>query len=820
MRFPVSDLRVLVSSLLGLVLLAGACGSDEQAIADHFARGEDYREQEQWDEAIIEFKNVLQLDPNHGGAHYGLSQSFLNTGKTAEAFWELRETVRLSPDNHEAAVQFGQLSIYAGELEDALEKSNAVVAKDPNDRAAWLVKAQAHEGLKQDDEALAAYEKAVEVAPDEDGVLMVLANYHRRIGNRERAEALFTKAAREMENGRTLLALAGFFAEERTRYDEAEVEFRRAVEVAEGSDLDRAYALLGNFLFARERPDEAIAVFEQGIEKANEPLPLLYRLASIYDAQGETEKANALVERATTQAEDDPQPYLTLSSYRGQQGDLEGALAAAEKAIAIAPDNENGSLRKAEVLLEKGFRDQDDALTQEARDLVAAVLEKEPSNPGGLFVRAKLDLAEVNLEEAIQGLRSAIDVRPDWAEAHFLLGTALRMTGQRAAARTELARALEINASLVEARRVLADVHADLGEHEYAVEEGRRYLQANPGANLTRIRVAQGLINLGRVEEAKGEVESIPEDERDESVQFAIGRIHHQMGDYDTAHRYLLSALEAQPEHPEILSSLLATEERLGKSDDGIARIRKAVADNPDNSALQRLAGAVSFAQGSPEQAIAAFERAIEIDPTDMTAYRNLADVYARTGRTQQIIETYEKALEQRPDQPRIHHFLGVLHEMGGRTDVAVDHYEKAIRFAPDLAESKNNLAYIYAESGDKLDRALDLAQDAKALLPDDPNTADTLGWVLYRRGVPRAAVGYLKEAEAGMEADDPNLGLIRHHLALAYEASGDKENAKTTAGRAIEAHSVFVEAQRARGVQSPPTPPWVSEAESMRERL
>ena len=71
---------------------------------------------------------------------------------------------------------------------------------------------------------------------------------------------------------------------------------------------------------------------------------------------------------------------------------------------------------------------------------VERVLAAEPSNPGGLFVKSKVDMADNKLDDAVQSLRSAIDVRPDWAEAHFLLGTALRLTGQRSAARTELAR--------------------------------------------------------------------------------------------------------------------------------------------------------------------------------------------------------------------------------------------------------------------------------------------------------------------------------------------------------------------------------------------
>ena len=271
-------------------------------------------------------------------------------------------------------------------------------------------------------------------------------------------------------------------------------------------------------------------------------------------------------------------------------------------------------------------------------------------------------------------------------------------------------------------------------------------------------------------------------------------------GENAKARELLLKALEKRPNHPDILRGLLQIEEKMGQTEESLARIQKAVAEKPDDPKLQQLAAVVALSQGRVDDATKALEHAIELAPDDMTSYQQLADLYVRTGRTSQTIEIYEKALERKPDQPRIHHFLGVLYEYGGKPEVAVTHYEEAIKLSPDLAESKNNLAYLYAESGKNLDRALDLAQDAKALMPDDPNTADTLGWVLFRRGVPAAAIGYLKEAEAGVKAEDATLGIIRHHLALAYEASGDKENAKTTLDRAIAAHQAFVEAQKARG--------------------
>jgi tetratricopeptide (TPR) repeat protein len=815
-------MRVRLFSLLllsaGGVLFAG-CSSDEEALADHYDRGEEYREAEQLDEAIIEFKNVLQIDPNHADAHYGLAQAFLKQGKAREGFWELRETVRLDPANHIAAVQFAQISIYAGEIEEALKRVDAVLAEAPDDEKAWMVKGQAHEALKEPEETLKAFEKAVEVAPESDTAMLVLANYHRRNGDRVMAGPIFERAAKSVPSMRTKVSLASFYAEDRGRDAEAEAAYREGLELAEPSEQARAYTLLGSFLLGRDRVDESIAVIEEGIETVEDPLDLIYALARVYQSRGNEEKADELIQRATEAAPDEARPFLVLSSYRGRQGDLPAALAAADRAVELDPDDDAARLRKAEVLIEIGFREDEPEKVTEGRALVERVLSDEPSHPGGLFVKAKLSLAANEFEEAIQALRSAIDVRPDWAEAHFLLGTALRLTGQRSVARTELARALEIDASLVDARRILAEVHADLGEHEYAVEEGRRFLAQRPEAHETRIRVAQSLIYLRRLDEALSEVEAIPEEDRDGKVKFALGRIYSATGDYEKSHELLLAALEELPEHPEILSALLQVEKQMGKEAVGLARIEAAVIADPNNAKLQQLAAAAAISRGDVDEGIEALNRAIELDPDDPSGYRRLAELYVRTGRTKQTIETYEKALERNPKQPNIHHFLGVLYEFGGQRKRAITHYEEAIKYSPDLAESKNNLAYLYAEEGEQLDRALDLAQDAKALLPDDPNAADTLGWVLYRRGVPSAAIGYLKEAEAGMP-DDYNLGLVRHHLAMAYEASGDKVSARDTLDRAIEAHSAFVEAQKARGVPVGADPAWLGEARSLRERL
>jgi len=816
-----SILARIVGPTLILCLLV-ACQGDEQKLAKHMARGEKYSEAEQWEEAIIEYKNVLQIAPNDAQAHFGLSQAYLKTGEARAAFWELRETVRLDPTNQEAKLQFAQLSIVAGEFEEALARSEEVIADDPANVTAYLIRGQALEALKRLDEALASLEKAVEVEPDNRNALLILGNYYRRQGDREAAEPYFVRGPEVEAVFNAYLALAGFYAEEpdRSRDDEAQLNYRKAIELAEGEQIAQGYAVLGGFYYSRDRMDDAVATLEEGISKAEDPLNLIYLLARMYRAKGEDEKADALAERATLEKPDDPRPHLVLSAHRGRQGDFEGALASAERAVELAPDDDSALLRKAEVMIELGFREGNTERIEGGRAIVEGVIQAEPSNPGALFVMAKLHMAEGRADEAIKALRAAIDLKPNWAEAHFLLGTSLASIGERTAARTELARALEIDPSIIEARRVLADVHADLGEHEYAVEEGRRYLRSKPESVSARVRVAQSLVLLGQFDEALAEVEKVEESKRDVQANYAIGRIYLAKKDDEQARKYLLVALDQMPTHAEILGSLLILDARAGRLDESTARIKAAVETDPDNADLQRLAGSLAMRQGDSAMAESAFKRALELNPTDIKGYRQLAEFYAGAGRTQETIDVYEKALEVEPNQPQVHHFLGVLYEYGGQRERAIEHYEAAIKWAPNQAQSKNNLAYIYADTGENLDRALDLAQAAKALMPDDPNAADTLGWVLYKRGVPSAAISYLKEAEAGIPPEDGNLGLVRYHLALAYDASGDSSRALEVVESALVAREAYLEAQRARGGKIDQHPPWYAEALTMRERL
>jgi tetratricopeptide (TPR) repeat protein len=86
-----------------------------------------------------------------------------------------------------------------------------------------------------------------------------------------------------------------------------------------------------------------------------------------------------------------------------------------------------------------------------------------------------------------------------------------------------------------------------------------------------------------------------------------------------------------------------------------------------------------------------------------------------------------------------------------GEWEEAIDVYESLrTRLGNNDATILNNLAWAYAQTGD-FESGLPLARRAWALDRDNPATADTLGWILFRSGVDRAAgLALLERAARG----------------------------------------------------------------------
>jgi len=86
-------------------------------------------------------------------------------------------------------------------------------------------------------------------------------------------------------------------------------------------------------------------------------------------------------------------------------------------------------------------------------------------------------------------------------------------------------------------------------------------------------------------------------------------------------------------------------------------------------------------------------------------------------------------------------------------------------------------------EQGGNVDVAFAMAQTARRQLPDNPNSADTLGWAFYHKHVYASATTLFKEAVK----KEPDNALFNYHLGLAYAKSGQAALARQQLDRVVK---------------------------------
>ena len=123
----------------------------------------------------------------------------------------------------------------------------------------------------------------------------------------------------------------------------------------------------------------------------------------------------------------------------------------------------------------------------------------------------------------------------------------------------------------------------------------------------------------------------------------------------------------------------------------------------------------------------------------------------------------------------------------------AVAQYRQILLADKNNVYALNNLAYLLT-SLNQPDEALAYAQQAKELGPTLPQVDDTLGWVLYHKGIYGEAVSYL-EAAAKKSSD----AAIQYHLGLAYYKTGRSDRGAPMLRAALKAAPDLPEATLAK---------------------
>ena len=122
-------------------------------------------------------------------------------------------------------------------------------------------------------------------------------------------------------------------------------------------------------------------------------------------------------------------------------------------------------------------------------------------------------------------------------------------------------------------------------------------------------------------------------------------------------------------------------------------------------------------------------------DPRQSATIAAQASRLLREGKPDDALRTLDEALKRAPRDPQLRFLYGVALAEAGRTKDAGEVFEQMTQDFPELPEPYNNLAVMYAASGE-LDRARTALENAVRALPGYPLGHENLGDVYLRMAV------------------------------------------------------------------------------------
>jgi lipopolysaccharide biosynthesis regulator YciM len=239
-------------------------------------------------------------------------------------------------------------------------------------------------------------------------------------------------------------------------------------------------------------------------------------------------------------------------------------------------------------------------------------------------------------------------------------------------------------------------------------------------------------------------------------------------------------AMVLDPTAPEAMQGLIRTYREGEVTRPMLLQMEQLAASDKNLSNLMELTGRLFAEHGWTQDAIRCLRRACEMDQERDSAAEAMAKLFARYG---QMGAAADSAIRMRELSTLL---AGVKAERKHDLVAAVRNYEAAVHGGDSTGVSANNLAWIYAQQGRELDRALELATHARELAPQNPAVLDTLGVVHLARREYSDAVGVLELARRLAQSQGQSkavvLAEVKRHLSEAYLRAGQTEQASLLA--------------------------------------
>ncbi|MEE2877075.1 MAG: tetratricopeptide repeat protein [Candidatus Neomarinimicrobiota bacterium] len=236
---------------------------------------------------------------------------------------------------------------------------------------------------------------------------------------------------------------------------------------------------------------------------------------------------------------------------------------------------------------------------------------------------------------------------------------------------------------------------------------------------------------------------------RTPGILYYLGRIAIGESDYSRLTQLATEQVDFFPEEVSGYTNLAVGYINLDNLLDAIAILLKARDKFPQNFGVNYLLGSTYSMEKKYELAKKSLRAALTIDP--------------RSRSTKHLLATVFNYLEEWTDSDEM--------------------YEELISSDQNDGQALNNYSYTLAERGIKLSSALDMAQKAVNLEPENPAYLDTIGWIYYKLNKYEKALGYIEQS-VSRNSENP---VVLEHLGDVLMKVERPEDARVYYRKALE---------------------------------
>ncbi|MEM6468390.1 MAG: tetratricopeptide repeat protein [Planctomycetota bacterium] len=679
----------------------------------------------------------------------------------------------------ELMVSLGSALREAGHVDEANSVLQSASLRVPNDFWVHYELAKCMRADKQYSEALNYARAAFALRPESLASQILLASSLSQAGQNEDSLAILQEVIADDSMTSDDLVAVGKNLYAKGFFKQARLAFARAVE-KESEDADTSF-LFSNTLFRLNELDESLRVAQQTLRLDSENLLGLLTVGAIYLSRKDLEQALVYFDRAVKAHPANPVAHRHRARALLTLGRMEEAKQALRRAIQIDPRSiharsdlqkllqqqptstkerdsgggvdqfvkakpvtahewieyyetlvsRNASNDQARIKLLPYYRtvNQYDKVLEHSAEL----LRRDPESMLAWFNQGIAQTKQGQLDSAIESLRTAIRLEPEFPGARFRLAIAFE-------------------------KKLASDGKGQLTETERAetldevVQCYRAAIQLGAGQGPSRQALIDALRRRGDEQEAselEAEFDSLPDGEAMKKLMQEV-RWHFGEGNDADAQRGLQQFLKRFPNHKAALMLLVATYVRSGMYDASLRECRKLVSVQPDSLVIKQTFGETLILNQQ-------FDEGLKI----------LRDVYAQDPGT--------------APNPRAAIALALYEK--GEQDEAMTWCRNGLRNSPGDRLLRAAFAFLLAFPSERqgeesrLGEALrhaEIAYNAKKLnTPFEAIIAHASGLVYYRLGRWQESVDRFQEAYRLN-----HFQFDGYFLAMAYRNLGDTEKA------------------------------------------